>query len=63
MPEDAEDLGKRFMRGEFTLIDLYEQMQAMKKMGSLSKLIEMVPGFSQMKLPKEALDVQEGKIG
>ena len=60
--EDAEDLGKRFLKGDFSLIDLYEQMAAMKKMGSLSKIVEMVPGFSQLKLPKEMLDVQEKKL-
>ena len=60
--EDAEDLGKRFLKGEFNLIDLYEQMQAMKKMGHLSKIAEMIPGFSQLKLPKEMLEVQQGKL-
>ncbi|MEK6949713.1 MAG: signal recognition particle receptor subunit alpha [Nanoarchaeota archaeon] len=60
--EDAEDLGKRFLKGEFNLIDLYEQMSAMKKMGSLKKLVEMIPGFSSLQLPKEMLDVQEGKL-
>ncbi len=60
--EDAEDLGKKFLKGEFNLIDLYEQMAAMKKMGSLKKIVEMVPGFSSLKLPKEMLDVQEGKL-
>jgi len=60
--EKAEDLGQRFLKGEFTLIDLYEQMTAMKKMGSMKKLLEMVPGFSKLKLPKEALDVQEEKL-
>ncbi len=63
MPEEkAEDLGKRFLKGEFNLIDLYEQMEALKKMGSLRKLIDMVPGFGQLKLPNEMLDVQEGKL-
>ena len=60
--EDAEDLGKKFLKGEFNLIDLYEQMAAMKKMGSLKKIIEMVPGFSSLQLPKEMLDVQEEKL-
>jgi signal recognition particle subunit SRP54 len=60
--EDAEDLGKRFLKGEFNLLDLYEQMSAMKKMGSLKKLVEMVPGFSSLHLPKEMLEVQEGKL-
>jgi len=60
--EDAEDMGKKLLSGDFNLIDLHEQMSAMKKMGSLSKLMEMVPGMGQLKLPKEALDVQEGKL-
>ena len=60
--EDAEDLGKKFLKGEFNLIDLYEQMSAMKKMGSLKKIVEMIPGFSSLQLPKEMLDVQEGKL-
>jgi len=60
--EEAEDLGKRLLKGDFNLIDLYEQMIAMKKMGPLNKIVEMVPGFSQLKLPKEALDVHEDKL-
>jgi len=60
--EDAEDLGKKFLKGEFNLLDLYEQMAAMKKMGSLKKIIELVPGFSSLQLPKEMLDVQEEKL-
>ena len=60
--EDAEDLGKRFLKGEFNLLDLYEQMAAMKSMGSLKRLVEMIPGFSSLHLPKEMLDVQEGKL-
>ena len=60
--EDAEDLGKRFLKGEFNLIDLYEQMEAMSKMGPLSQIVEMIPGFSQLKMPKEMLQVQESKL-
>ena len=59
---DAEDLGKKFLKGKFNLIDLYQQMEAMSKMGPLTKLVDMVPGFSQVKLPKSALKVQEGKL-
>ncbi len=60
--EQAQDLGKKFLKGEFNLIDLYEQMEAMKKMGPISKIVEMIPGFSQLKLPKDMLQVQEGKL-
>ena len=60
--EKAGDMKDRMMSGEFDLNDLYEQMKAMKKMGPLNKIMEMIPGFSGMKLPKEALQVQEGKL-
>jgi len=57
----AEDLGKKFLKGEFNLLDLYEQMQAMKKMGPLNKVMKMIPGMSGADIPKELLDVQEDK--
>ncbi|MBC8495185.1 signal recognition particle protein [archaeon] len=60
--EEAEDLGQRFLKGDYNLIDLYDQMKAMKKMGSMSKIMQMVPGMSQLKIPKEALQAQEGNI-
>jgi len=60
--EQAKDMGKKFLEGDFNLMDLYEQMKAMKSMGPLNKIMEMIPGFSQIKLPKELLQVQEGKL-
>ena len=63
VPEDqAEDLSKRFLKGDFNLLDLYEQMEAMTKMGPLSKVVEMIPGFSALKLPKDMLEVQQEKL-
>jgi signal recognition particle subunit SRP54 len=60
--EDAHDLQKKLLKGEFTLIDLYEQMAAMRKMGPLQKVMEMIPGMGNLQIPKEALQVQEGKL-
>ncbi len=60
--EEAEDLGKKFLKGEFNLLDLYEQMEAVKKMGPLSKIVEMIPGFGQVNLPKEMLQGQEENL-
>ncbi len=60
--EEAQDLGKKLLKGEFNLIDLYEQMRAMKKMGPISKIMDMIPGFSQFNIPKDTLQVQEGKL-
>ncbi len=59
--EDAKDLGKKFLKGEFNLIDLFEQMQAMKKMGPLTKVMDLIPGMSG-KIPKDLLENQEVKL-
>lgn len=60
--EDAQDMKKKFLKGEFNLVDLYQQMEAMSKMGPLTKVMEMIPGLGQLKLPKDTLKVQEGKL-
>ena len=60
--EEAKDMGKKFLKGDYNLIDLYEQMSAMRKMGPLTKIMEMIPGMGQMKIPKDVLQQQEVKI-
>jgi signal recognition particle subunit SRP54 len=58
-------LGKQSMTalssGRFTLKDLYAQMQAMKKMGPLSKILQSIPGFG-MNVSKEAMEVSDEKM-
>jgi signal recognition particle subunit SRP54 len=41
--EDAERIAHRLMSGKFTLKDMYTQMEAVTKMGPLSKLMSMLP--------------------
>ncbi|MCF7901712.1 signal recognition particle receptor subunit alpha [Candidatus Woesearchaeota archaeon] len=60
--EDAEEMQEKLMKGNFSLQDLYDQMKAMKKMGPLNKVLEMIPGLSQANIPKDVLKQQEGKI-
>ncbi|MFP4567780.1 MAG: signal recognition particle receptor subunit alpha [Candidatus Woesearchaeota archaeon] len=60
--EDAEDLGKKLLKGNFNLIDLYEQMQAMKKMGPLNKVIDMIPGLGSANIPKDMLKNREQEL-
>ena len=60
--DDAKEMSEKFLKGDFNLIDLYEQMKTMKKMGSFGSLMEMIPGMGKLKLPKDVLQVQEGKI-
>jgi signal recognition particle subunit SRP54 len=55
--ETSAKLEEKFIKGEdFTLEDFLEQMQAMSKMGSMSKLIGMLPGAGAMKKQIEAID-------
>ncbi len=60
--ESAKDMGEKMMSGEFDLNDLYEQLKAMKKMGSMSKLLNMIPGVSGLGIDKSSLNVQEEKL-
>lgn len=44
----ALELQRKMSRNEFTLADFRDQLQAMKKMGSMKELIEMLPGAGGM---------------
>jgi signal recognition particle subunit SRP54 len=55
-----EETAKRMMSGKFTLHDLRYQIEEMQKMGPLSKVMEMLPVGG--KIPKELVELQEGKI-
>lgn len=60
--EKAEDISKKLLKGEFNFLDLYEQMEAMSKMGPLTKVIDLIPGMGKMNIPKEMLQGQEKKL-
>lgn len=52
----------RLKEGKFTLLDLYSQLEQMNSMGSMDKLIGMIPGMSAAKIPKSELEKQERKM-
>ena len=52
--KEAEKAAAKFQAGSFTLEDMLEQLQQVKKMGPLSQVIEMIPGMGGM--AKEAQD-------
>jgi len=52
----------RLKEGKFTLRDLAAQLEQMNKMGSMDKLMGMIPGMSSAKIPKAALEKQEAKM-
>ncbi len=58
--EQAERMAQKVSQGEdFTLEDFLEQMQAVKKMGSLGKILGMLPGMGDMKAQLEQVDERE----
>lgn len=51
----------RIMSGKMTIDDLYYQLEQVKKMGSLKKILDLVPGFSGA-VKGEDLEALEGKM-
>lgn len=60
--QDTEEIKDKMLKGNFNLQDLYDQMQAMKKMGPLSKVLDLIPGMGQANIPKDLIKNQEVKI-
>ncbi len=63
----AEESAKKIIEGRFTMNEFCEQLGSLQKMGSLSKVMDMIPGMSSggalaRKLPANFMDVQEGKM-
>ncbi|MDE3056680.1 MAG: signal recognition particle protein [Bacteroidota bacterium] len=46
--EKAQKLEQKIRKAQFTLEDFYDQLQEIKKMGSLSQMISMIPGASRL---------------
>jgi signal recognition particle subunit SRP54 len=58
--DTSAKLEEKFARGDdFTLSDFLEQLEAMSKMGSMSKLLGMLPGAGAMKKQIENFDESE----
>ncbi|HKU82251.1 MAG TPA: signal recognition particle protein [Candidatus Tumulicola sp.] len=50
--EQAKELEEKLLKQSFTLNDFLEQMRQVRKMGSMTDLLKMVPGLSS-RLPKD----------
>lgn len=60
--DEAAKLEQKMRKNQFTLEDFYSQLQAIKKMGSLSSVLEMVPGVGKALRGQEIDDNAFGKI-
>jgi signal recognition particle subunit SRP54 len=56
----AERGAKKLMEGNFTLEDFLEQLQQVKKLGPLNKVMDMIPGMGEMTkaIPQEDMEKQ-----
>lgn len=59
----AERAAKRMMEGNFNLEDFLEQLQQLKRFGSVNKLLDMIPGMGQLskQIPQEDLEKRMGQ--
>ena len=61
--ESAKRLEEKFVSGEdFTLEDFLEQLQAMKKMGSMTKLLGMLPGANNAAMKKQIDSLDDSEL-
>jgi signal recognition particle subunit SRP54 len=61
--ETASKLESKFASGEdFTLDDFLSQLEAMKKMGSMTKLLGMLPGANSGAMKKQLEQFDEGEL-
>ncbi len=51
-----------FLKGTFTLKDVYKQIEAMNKMGPISKIFELLPFGFNLKVDENALEMTQEKM-
>jgi signal recognition particle subunit SRP54 len=59
--EAAADLERKLRRAQFTLADFLEQLRAVRQMGPLEQVLEMIPGFAKARAA--GLQVDEKQLG
>jgi len=57
----AKIVAKKIQKGEFNFNDFVEQLDMMKKLGSLKSLVSMIPGLSQMSGALKDMDLENSK--
>lgn len=59
--DEIEKTRARLEEGKFTLKDLQSQLESMEGMGSMDKIMSMIPGLGKAKIPDSALREQQEK--
>jgi len=63
--EKAEQTAEAILEGDFTLHELRDQMEMLNNMGSMQKIMDMIPGIGGMKdkMPQGHLEQSEEQMG
>ncbi|MBM9604305.1 signal recognition particle protein [Desulfopila inferna] len=61
--EQADKLAKKLQKSQFSLEDFLDQIQQIKKMGSLEQIMGMIPGINKLKQIKDAPKPDEKELG
>ncbi len=59
--EVSEKTARSILAGKFTLKDMYDQMEAVKKLGPLEHVLSMLPGVSY-KIPEDMMETAKTKL-
>jgi len=62
--KQIEKAQKRLQEGKFTLRDLETQLDSMESLGSMDKILSLIPGLGKVKekIPEAQLETQQEKI-
>ena len=58
----AEEMAKKLLKNEFSLVDFREAMLAMRKLGSIESMSEMIPGMKDIAKNPKAIDMAEKEM-
>ena len=59
----AEEMAKKFQQNKFDMNDLYEQMQQIKKMGSIKGILSKIPGIGKQVREMDFDEKQMDRVG
>lgn len=60
-PKEAKDIHKKIKKGNFTFTDFLNQIENVKKMGSVSSIMSMIPGMSNMAKSLKDVDLDNSE--
>ncbi len=64
--KEAEELQRKILKNQFTLEDMLKQLQQVKRMGSIGRVLDLLPGMGRMKqqlnIDNEAAQKQLKKV-